>query len=204
MNSSHTSALRRLAVTSLVTIACAGAAVTAQAAFIATASEIGGAVVFTGSGSIDLTATNSPSTQNGSVVVNPSAQLGVGPTGFSSRDTYTFSSTVTGPSTIGSGTTQVQNTAGTGDYLLFNWETPFVAVPAGYNSGDPLSGSSTFAGQTFATLGITPGSYEWTWGSGASADSYTLNVGAVPVPAAVWLFGSGLLGLVGMARRKKA
>jgi len=27
---------------------------------------------------------------------------------------------------------------------------------------------------------------------------------AVPVPATVWLFGSGLLGLVGMARRKKA
>jgi hypothetical protein len=26
----------------------------------------------------------------------------------------------------------------------------------------------------------------------------------VPVPAAVWLFGSGLLGLIGMARRKKA
>jgi len=28
------------------------------------------------------------------------------------------------------------------------------------------------------------------------------DVGVVPVPAAVWLFGSGLLGLVGMARRK--
>ena len=27
---------------------------------------------------------------------------------------------------------------------------------------------------------------------------------AVPVPAAAWLFGSGLLGLVGIARRKKA
>ena len=27
---------------------------------------------------------------------------------------------------------------------------------------------------------------------------------AIPVPAAVWLFGSGLLGLVGMARRKKS
>ena len=28
--------------------------------------------------------------------------------------------------------------------------------------------------------------------------------GVVPVPAAAWLFGSGLLGLAGMARRKKA
>ena len=30
------------------------------------------------------------------------------------------------------------------------------------------------------------------------------DVPAVPVPAAVWLFGSGLLGLAGVARRKKA
>ena len=28
-------------------------------------------------------------------------------------------------------------------------------------------------------------------------------VSSVPVPAAVWLFGSGLIGLIGMARRKK-
>jgi hypothetical protein len=28
-------------------------------------------------------------------------------------------------------------------------------------------------------------------------------VSAVPVPAAVWLFASGLLGLVGIARRRK-
>ena len=26
----------------------------------------------------------------------------------------------------------------------------------------------------------------------------------IPIPAAVWLFGSGLLGLIGIARRKKA
>ncbi|MEN8106895.1 MAG: VPLPA-CTERM sorting domain-containing protein, partial [Pseudomonadota bacterium] len=26
--------------------------------------------------------------------------------------------------------------------------------------------------------------------------------GIIPIPAAVWLFGSGLIGLVGMARRK--
>lgn len=29
-------------------------------------------------------------------------------------------------------------------------------------------------------------------------------IGIVPIPAAVWLFGSGLLGLIGVTRRKKA
>ena len=45
---------------------------------------------------------------------------------------------------------------------------------------------------------------------GCGVDAYFDNVtistevAAVPVPAAVWLFGSGLLGLIGLARRKKA
>jgi hypothetical protein len=34
-------------------------------------------------------------------------------------------------------------------------------------------------------------------------DSVSVAPQVVPVPAAVWLFGSGLLGLVGIARRKK-
>jgi len=34
--------------------------------------------------------------------------------------------------------------------------------------------------------------------------SITADVSSVPVPAAVWLFGSGILGLIGVARRKKA
>lgn len=35
-------------------------------------------------------------------------------------------------------------------------------------------------------------------------DNASLTVTAVPIPAAVWLFGSGLLGLVGVARRRKS
>lgn len=41
-------------------------------------------------------------------------------------------------------------------------------------------------------------------GAGASDLFFKTYVSAVPVPAAVWLFASGLLGLVGIARRKKA
>jgi len=39
---------------------------------------------------------------------------------------------------------------------------------------------------------------------GADFVSYSLagNVSAVPVPAAIWLFGTGLIGLAGIARRK--
>jgi hypothetical protein len=35
-------------------------------------------------------------------------------------------------------------------------------------------------------------------------DWITVEVTAIPVPAAVWLFGSGLIGLAGVARRKKS
>ena len=45
----------------------------------------------------------------------------------------------------------------------------------------------------------------WSFSS-SSTTSYSMTVASavatVPVPAAVWLFGSGLLGLVGIARRK--
>jgi hypothetical protein len=40
--------------------------------------------------------------------------------------------------------------------------------------------------------------------SGENAGSALVRVSAVPVPAAAWLFGSGLLGLIGVARRKKS
>lgn len=39
--------------------------------------------------------------------------------------------------------------------------------------------------------------------SGVVYEGASVLVGAVPVPAAVWLFGSGLLGLVGIARRRE-
>ena len=50
------------------------------------------------------------------------------------------------------------------------------------------------------------GSYTVQWQEFDGPSNYEMEfvVSAVPVPAAVWLFGSGLIGLVGVARRKKA
>jgi len=65
----------------------------------------------------------------------------------------------------------------------------------------PAFGSdSLFASQKISTEEFN-GIYEP--GTGGNLQ-IGVRVPEVPVPAAVWLFGSGLLGLVGMARRKKA
>jgi len=53
-----------------------------------------------------------------------------------------------------------------------------------FSTGESLFGSKTSIG------------YSWAVHAG--------NVSPVPIPAAVWLFGSGLIGLISMARRKKA
>ena len=77
----------------------------------------------------------------------------------------------------------------------------------GYTSGTFLSDTDTFNG-SFATIGLTPGTYVWTWGSGADADSFTLQIGPattpVPEPGSLVLFMSalaGLFGLCGLRRR---
>jgi hypothetical protein len=59
----------------------------------------------------------------------------------------------------------------------------------------------------FALLMFDPNEHYYAFVAGGSALPTTvdldLQVSAVPVPAAVWLFGSGLLGLVGFNRRKQ-
>ena len=73
-------------------------------------------------------------------------------------------------------------------------------MPLSCNSGNALGATNTITGETFASIGMTSGSYVWSWAS----DSITLNTGAVPLHASVWFFGSGLLALVGLGRHKKS
>ena len=55
--------------------------------------------------------------------------------------------------------------------------------------------SAFFGGQQFA-FNITY--------VGGTGNDIVLNASAVPIPPAVWLFGSGLIGLIGIARRRSA
>jgi hypothetical protein len=98
---------------------------------------------------------------------------------------------------------------GTGDPVDASLDT--VAVPVGYQSGAPLANSSFFADATFSSLGAIPGTYVWRWGTGAHADTITLQIGpsvstpAAPEPStwAIMLIGFGGLSYTA-ARRARA
>ena len=80
----------------------------------------------------------------------------------------------------------------------------FIGLPVGYLSNDPLSSSATWTAATFASLGLTPGTYEWTWGTGMDADSFTLQIGPAGVPdtgSTLSLLSFASLGLVALRRK---
>jgi len=67
---------------------------------------------------------------------------------------------------------------------------------------------SLWSGETFASLGLIPGASITLRAVGITDElgSLTIQVApaVIPIPAAAWLFGSGLIGLIGVARRKQA
>ena len=177
-----------------------GMAPSSYAASIITAVEVGGDVVITAAGgaSFDLTELTKASFANRLSWVDPAG--GSFTTGANSGvDEYR--GTISGPTQFGSDSFTARTT-GVGPYAGIGRTSggdPVLFVPEGYDSGTLLDESiSTYAGQSFASLGITPGTYVWT----LPEDTVTLNVVAtVPIPAAAWLFGSAL-GFLGWLRRK--
>jgi hypothetical protein len=87
-----------------------------------------------------------------------------------------------------------------GDLLVDVKALGAIGGPAGPTYG-PMVEANSIAGSTFSRV------FEWYPSpTGYVHNSYgnvtLFSTSAVPVPAAAWLFGSGLLGLIGMARRK--
>ena len=123
-------------------------------------------------------------------------------------DTYTG---FMGPTSFGSGSGFVAADVNTGDTAGIIGNSSFYGitnlwVPFGYVSEAALLGTETYDNASFASLGVTPGTYVWTWGAGAD-QSFTLEISKVanvPEPAALAMFGFGMLlvgAFVGLRRR---
>ncbi|PCJ83805.1 MAG: hypothetical protein COA54_14955 [Thiotrichaceae bacterium] len=93
---------------------------------------------------------------------------------------------------------------------LFNVDGISSAAPGPFSN---IQSHFYWSGTEFAP--VTGSAWGFQFGNGGQSTRNKVNdlfawavqsgdVSAVPVPAAAWLFGSGLLGLVGVARRKSA
>jgi hypothetical protein len=123
----------------------------------------------------------------------------------------------------------VQDEFGLGTLVVTTWE-PDTSDDEGLNSGtweltggtEPLFWVEKYNGgyDIYSYMGGNTSPFSDNWDiadavrgtAGASCSELNCNAftshisvyGVVPVPPAVWLFGSGLLGLIGIARRKSA
>lgn len=194
----------------LVGVAALVCSVAVQAAYTVTINEVGADVVATGSGSFNLGALTpagvgfmSPLVQADNAVVYIGAAANV--------DVYGTGAILAGPTNFGPGI-QVMATNGAGPAVAFAPPAGLFGLPVGYVDGAPLAASSaTWTGQSLGSLGITPGTYVWTWGAGPTADSFTIIAGAAPAAAtsiptlSEWgmVFLATLLGMLGFARMRR-
>jgi hypothetical protein len=144
----------------------------------------------------------------------PTGQLQGAPAGFGFYDSYVFTITdaVTNSitSTIDLGSLQVSNLQ-VRLYSLVGNTVPTLGLPAGtvYSAWSTGISGPGFSG-TYAVIPETvlgAGTYVLEVrgnATGATGGSYSgvLNLTPVPLPGAVWLLGSGLLGFLGFARRR--
>jgi hypothetical protein len=172
----------------------------ADAAFEAYIYQDGGNVIATGRGSIDL----SGLTYDGSLGASGDLAAGRGVFVTGMTNPVSVYLPISDPGSFGDGMDMNPNSV-VGDIFGVNGESE-IGVPVGYVSGTAFTSGATWDSTTLAALGVTPGVYQWTWGSGADADSFTLHIGeasSVPEPATLALFGLGLIG-IGLSRRRFA
>jgi hypothetical protein len=198
-----TSSLRKLLQPVLATLAItivSGLSVRpAQAGYIVTLQEVGSDVVATGSGAIDLTGLTAGGSGGKVSYMDPSiGSILTGPA-LPTVTSIAEYGTISGPASFGTHSGTENANSGSGD-LVGIVNDQFLDVPFGYVSGSALSGSSTYDSATFSSLGVTPGTYVWTWGTGEHADSFTLIASLPDSGSTFGLLLVALGGLFGVSR----
>jgi collagen type VII alpha len=142
--------------------------------FNVTVTQVGPDVVWSGSGSFNLSSLTLSGTQNiGSGLNAGSAIWAIGP--LTTVRQYTGSMTF--PSTFGtSGSYPPPSDSGSTFGIIGGGPSRTLLVPDGYTSGSTISGTVTYANTTIAGMGLNSGTYVWSWGSGGSASTVVMTI----------------------------
>ena len=169
-----------------------------------------------GTGTVHLTMTASSSIGDADIT---QMYFNFDPNLFLGDLVFTYDGSSTGPAAAGGGGNGIFvgvdafQADGDGKYdILFDFPPP---------PGNDKWGAGEEVRYTITATGITASSFNFLSAPGGNAAGPFLSVarfqstgidgngsdwvgaGVIPVPAAVWLFGSGLLGLIGVARRRR-
>ncbi len=189
------------AILALVSLLGLGMTQSARA-YLVTVDQVGANVVATGGGALDF----SPLMFSDNVIsngqINPSG--GTILTGLQSTVNFEdiFTGSITGPTSFGIGGL-TNASSGSGFLVGINGPLDQIFIPGGVSNIQPLPGTATYNNATFASLGLTAGTYEWTWGNGAN-QNFTLQIGPAGVPdggSTLSLLGFASLGLVALRRK---
>jgi hypothetical protein len=156
----------------------------AHAGIVINFAQVGNNVVASGSGSANVAGLTFLFTLNNSQI-NLDASSG-NFRGGSTGVQYRVYQGLSGPANFGPGTGSANlPTSSSGDYFGLTAFDGRLHLPAGYLSGTQLSNTTTWNNRTIANLGLAPvgSTFTYNWGSGANADSLTINITAVPEPS---------------------
>ena len=181
----------------------------APAAVTISITQVGSNVVATASGTLDVTGLSLVyGSIEGGIGLNAGVRGNRVFVGFGNGGQVYEYEGLTGPASIGPGTTYYYDVTltgtpfGLGLHQFGDTITPAVTVDPSFVSGGTIAATATFAGKTLARLGLKGGQYVYV----SPNDRVTIEVGntGVPEPAtwAMMLTGIGLVGY-GLRRRRR-
>jgi len=171
-----TNIARLAALACFTTVAASSLATPANASYIIDIVQSGANVDVTGSGSIDTAALLDVGSADFAADIHASsAEVFVAQGSFIFWSTGESSNATFGPGGFFSASSSTGSIGGVEAGSL-------VILPEDYVSGTTISGSSVYDNTTLAALGLTAGTYVTTWGSGATADSATVQIGPASTP----------------------